>query len=200
MYNAVLADSITDSSPSLDFLKRITDNFFFQLERTPSLRIERENAVVSYDKIELEEILSDAPFILGGHYLNLDWALSLFDRYLSIFKSDISSYSSSVESYFSSFSSRFRLPSRIFFHLLESKRPEYPFAFMATYSTVGEDGKVHHYPLKYALKEYSASIEKLAVLISSIKKAAKNSRIISSWLNTGEIFSPIYVSKEETCY
>ena len=197
MYNAVLADSITDSSPSLDFLKRITDNFFFQLERTPSLRIERENAVVSYDKIELEEILSDAPFILGGHYLNLDWALSLFDRYLSIFKSDISSYSSSVESYFSSFSSRFRLPSRIFFHLLESKRPESPFAFMATYSTVGEDGKVHHYPLKYALKEYSASIEKLAVLISSIKKAAKNSRIISSWLNTGEIFSPIYVSKEE---
>ena len=184
----------------MDYLKRITDNFFFQLERPPSLRIERENAVVSYGKIELDEILSDAPFILGGHYLNLDWALSLFDRYLSIFKSDISSYSSSVESYFSSFSSRFRLPSRIFFHLLESKRPEYPFAFMATYSTIGEDGKVHHYPLKYALKEYSASIEKLAVLISSIKKAAKNSRIISSWLNTGEIFSPIYVSKEETCY
>ena len=197
MYNAVLSDNIKDSSPSLDFLKRITDNFFFQLERTPSLALERENAIVSYDKIELEEILSDAPFILGGHYINLDWALSLFDRYLSIFKSDISSYSSSVESYFSSFSSRFRLPSRIFFHLLESKKPEAPFAFMATYSTVGEDGKVHHYPLKYALKEYSSSIEKLAVLISSIKKAAKNSDIISSWLNTGEIFSPIYVSKEE---
>ena len=197
MYNAVLSDSIKDSSPSLDFLKRITDNFFFQLERTPSLSLERENAIVSYDKIELDEILSDAPFILGGQYLDSEWVLSLFDRYLSFFKRDISTYSSSVESYFSSFSSRFKLPSRIFFHLLESKKPEAPFAFMATYSTVGEDGKVHHYPLKYALKEYSSSIEKLAVLISSIKKAAKNSDIISSWLNTGEIFSPIYVSKEE---
>ena len=197
MYNAVLSDNIKDSSPSLDFLKRITDNFFFQLERTPSLALERENAIVSYDKIELDEILSDAPFILGGQYLSSEWALSLFDRYLSVFKSDISTYSSSVESYFSSFSSRYKLPSRIFFHLLESKKPEAPFAFMATYSTVGEDGKVHHYPLKYALKEYSSSIEKLAVLISSIKKAAKNSDIISSWLNTGEIFSPIYVSKEE---
>ena len=197
MYNAVLSDNIKDSSPSLDFLKRITDNFFFQLERTPSLSLERENAIVSYDKIELDEILSDAPFILGGQYLDSEWVLSLFDRYLSFFKSDISTYSSSVESYFSSFSSRFKLPSRIFFHLLESKKPEAPFAFMATYSTVGEDGKVHHYPLKYALKEYSSSIEKLAVLISSIKKAAKNSDIISSWLNTGEIFSPIYVSKEE---
>ena len=197
MYNAVLSDNIKDSSPSLDFLKRITDNFFFQLERTPSLALEREKAIVSYDKIELDEILSDAPFILGGQYLSSEWALSLFDRYLSVFKSDISTYSSSVESYFSSFSSRYKLPSRIFFHLLESKKPEAPFAFMATYSTVGEDGKVHHYPLKYALKEYSSSIEKLAVLISSIKKAAKNSDIISSWLNTGEIFSPIYVSKEE---
>ena len=69
MYNAVLSDSIKDSSPSLDFLKRITDNFFFQLERTPSLSLERENVIVSYDKIELDEILSDAPFILGGKYL-----------------------------------------------------------------------------------------------------------------------------------
>ena len=197
MYEAVLSGSIKDSSPSLDFLKRITENFFFQLERTPSLSLERENVVVSYDMIELEEILSNAPFILGSQNLNSDWVLTLFDRYLSFFKSDISAYNSSVEAYFSSFSTRFKLPSRIFFHLLESKKPEAPFAFMATYSTVGEDGKVHHYPLKYALKEYSSSIEKLAILISSIKKAAKSSRIISSWLNSGEIFSPIYVSKEE---
>ena len=82
MYNAVLSDNIKDSSPSLDFLKRITDNFFFQLERTPSLALEREKAIVSYDKIELDEILSDAPFILGGQYLSSEWALSLFDRYL----------------------------------------------------------------------------------------------------------------------
>lgn len=197
MYEAVLSGSIKDSSPSLDFLKRITENFFFQLERTPSLSLERENVVVSYDMIELEEILSNAPFILGSQNLNSDWVLNLFDRYLSLFKSEISTYTSSVEAYFSSFSTRFKLPSRIFFHLLESKKPEAPFAFMATYSTVGEDGKVHHYPLKYALKEYSSSIEKLAILISSIKKAAKSSRIISSWLNSGEIFSPIYVSKEE---
>lgn len=197
MYEAVLSGSIKDSSPSLDFLKRITENFFFQLERTPSLSLERENVVVSYDMIELEEILSNAPFILGSQNLNSDWVLTLFDRYLSFFKSDISAYNSSVEAYFSSFSTRFKLPSRIFFHLLESKKPEAPFAFMATYSTVGEDGKVHHYPLKYALKEYSSSIEKLAILISSIKKAAKSSRIISSWLNSGEIFSPIYISKEE---
>ena len=197
MYEAVLSGSIKDSSPSLDFLKQITENFFFQLERTPSLSLEREKVAVSYDMIELEEMLSNAPFILGSQNLNSEWVLALFERYLSFFRSDISTYPSSVEAYFSSFSTRFKLPSRIFFHLLESKKPESPFAFMATYSTVGEDGKVHHYPLKYALKEYSSSIDKLAALISSIKKAAKRSGIISSWLNSGEIFSPIYVSKEE---
>lgn len=197
MYDAVLSDSLKDSSPSLDFLKRITENFFFQLERTPSLSLEREKASVSYDTIEIDEIISDTPFILGGQYIERSWVLSLYDRYLSFFRSDISSYSASVESYFSSFSSRFKLPSRIFFHLLESKKSEAPFAFMATYSTVGEDGKVHHYPLKYALKEYSSSVEKLAVLISSIKKAGKNSKLIATWLNSGEIFSPLLVSKEE---
>ena len=34
MYNAVLSDNIKDSSPSLDFLKRITDNLiYFSISR-----------------------------------------------------------------------------------------------------------------------------------------------------------------------
>ena len=78
MYDAVLSGSIKDSSPSLDFLKSITENFFFQLERTPSLSLEREKVAVSYDMIELEEMLSNAPFILGSQNLNSEWVLALF--------------------------------------------------------------------------------------------------------------------------
>ena len=66
MYNAVLSDNIKDSSPSLDFLTRIPDNFFFQLERPPSISLEREKAIITYDKIELDEILFDVLFIFGG--------------------------------------------------------------------------------------------------------------------------------------
>ncbi|MDY5931327.1 MAG: DEAD/DEAH box helicase [Candidatus Ornithospirochaeta sp.] len=197
MYDSVLEGSLKDSSPSLDYIRRITESFFFQLERTPSLELERERASVSYDPIETGELVSDSPFILGSQNITEEWILSVFDRYLGFFRSDIASYPSTVEAYFASFSGRFRLPSRIFFNLLESRKEEAPFAFMATYSTAIEGGRVCHFPLKYALKEYASSVDKLAILISSIKKAAAKSHLIAGWLESGEIFSPLLVSKEE---
>ncbi|MDD5973773.1 MAG: DEAD/DEAH box helicase [Spirochaetales bacterium] len=197
MYLIVLRNENCQSSPSFDFLKNLTSVFFFQLQRTPSLELKREKIEVQYDLLEIDELISSAPFMLGGEYLSRGWVLNLFSRYLKIFKTDIKKYKSTVDAYFSSYSTYFRLPSKIFFHLLESKKDETPFAFMATYSTINSEGKICHYPLKYALKEYKDSIDKLAVLISSIKKVAKNSTLIASWLSSGEIFAPLLLSKEE---
>ena len=96
MYDIVLEGSLKDSSPSLDYIRRITESFFFQLERTPSLELERERASVSYDPIETGELVSDSPFILGSQNITEEWILSVFDRYLGFFRSDIASYPSTV--------------------------------------------------------------------------------------------------------
>ena len=55
-------------------------------------------------------------------------------------------------------SQHLHVPERIFFHLVESREKDYPFAFLATYATRGADGKVQHVPLKYALTEYLQTV------------------------------------------
>ena len=67
---------------------------------------------------------------------------------------------------------------------------------MVTYTTKIEN-VVKHFPLKYALKEYKNSIEKLQKLTDVIYKISKKSLLIKKLVESGEIFSPIYLSEEE---
>ena len=59
---------------------------------------------------------------------------------------------------------KLHVPERIFFHIVESKDVDYPFAFMATYASMQENGRVSHMPLKYALTEYQHDRERLLKL------------------------------------
>ena len=109
MYLIVLRNDKCQSSPSFDFLKNLTSVFFFQLQRTPSLELKTEKIEVQYDLLEIDELISSAPFMLGGDYLSREWVLNLYSRYLKIFKTDIKKYKSTVDAYFSSYSTYFRL-------------------------------------------------------------------------------------------
>lgn len=48
------------------------------------------------------------------------------------------------------------------FYLVENKDADFPFAFLATYATCGEEGNIRHVPLQYALTEYKGEREKTA--------------------------------------
>ena len=87
---------------------------------------------------------------------------------------------------------------RIFFHLVENKSDDYPFAFMATYSTrLNREGKSKHLPLKHALEEYENDAEKLLELLTTVHVAEKRSPLMEELLETGELFHPLaWTSKE----
>ena len=90
-----------------------------------------------------------------------------------------------------------RVPERIFFHLVENKEDELPFAFLATYATRDEEGKVKHMPLKYALTEYKGRREKLLELLSCLNRAAEVSDLIAGFMESGELFHPLRLTAEE---
>lgn len=78
--------------------------------------------------------------------------------------------------------------------------------FLATYSTEakninkGETSDLHkakHMPFKNALLEYKDDEEKLLQLMSTISKAADKSYFISELMESGELFSPLKLKKEE---
>jgi hypothetical protein len=86
----------------------------------------------------------------------------------------------------------------VFFHLVESKKDEYPFAFLATYSVNDvKSGTSKHLPLKNALIEYGEKNKKLLNLLSTVNKASEKSELISELLDTGEIFHPLGLSVGE---
>lgn len=94
------------------------------------------------------------PFAIGAEYITREWMDNVFSELQAIFSQEIAAYDGSVEMYLTEKSQRLRVPERIFFHLVENPEEYFPFAFLATYATKGEDGKVRHMPLEYALTEY----------------------------------------------
>ncbi|MDA8171874.1 MAG: DEAD/DEAH box helicase [Nitrospiraceae bacterium] len=87
---------------------------------------------------------------------------------------------------------------RVYFHLVENKRDDAPFAFLATYSTaLNSQGASRHLPLKYALEEFGEDNEKLLDLLSTVHVAAKDSPLIGELVESGEIFHPLAMTSQE---
>ena len=127
-----------------------------------------------------------------------DWIKNVFERLTDIFRKEIAEYSGTVEMYLTEKNQDLHVPERIFFHLVENKDDsEFPFAFLATYATRGEDGRVRHVPLQYALTEYKGQREKLLELLSCLNKAAEVSELIAGFMESGELFHPLRLTAQE---
>jgi hypothetical protein len=85
----------------------------------------------------------------GSEYLDSEWISNVWKRLHEVFNDQIQHYHGSVAEYFASLNPYVHTMGRIFFHLVESRKDDYPFAFMATYSTmISNEGKSKHLPLK----------------------------------------------------
>ncbi len=184
-------------APELVFVHRLSERFLEMLARVPELEIVRADVTCEPDEDTIDELLRVIPFCPGAEYVTPDWIRSVWERLLEIFRKEIEEYDGTVEFYFTERSQKLRIPGRIFFHLVESKETEAPFAFMATYSVREEGRKAKHVPLRYALSQYESDQRKLLELIASIGKAAEKSTLISELMESGELFYPLRLTKEE---
>jgi len=155
------------------FLYLVSDTFLRCLTRLPELELAREKVSVKPLAEDVEALLRALPFAIGAEHVDGKWIAAVFRRLLKIFREEISAYQGTVEMYLTEKSQHLHVPERIFFHLVENKGEEYPFAFLATYATRGADGKVRHVPLKYALTEYKDERDKLLKLLSCLNRAAE---------------------------
>ena len=185
-------------SPSLDYWRNFTGAFAKRLCQTPDLEILRHKVKVLAEEDELRTHLERAPLMIGSEYLSLELLEAVWARLNNAFTLAIKSYGGTVEDFIRTYSPTVHLVGRIFFHLVENKSEDYPFAFMATYSTrLNRQGRSKHLPLKHALQEYEDDNEKLLELLATVHIAEKKSPLISDLLETGELFHPLaWTSKE----
>lgn len=187
-----------DADITMRFLGRVAESYFQCLTSLPELELSRERTEVSLDADTAARLEAAVPFMIGAEYLDEKWLSSAFARLHDIFQREIAAYSGSVAMYLAEQSQQLRVPERIFFHLVESNEEEgFPFAFLATYATKNDDGKINHMPLQYALVEYQAEREKLLKLLSCLNEAAEKSGFVWEAVESGEMFHPLKLTAQE---
>lgn len=185
-------------SESLYFIQSIASRFIKKLTKEPYIELLREKAKVTLESEDIHELIKKAPYMSGMENLDEDWLRPIWARLNMIFSKTIKYYDGSVSDFFLSYNSNINLAGRVYFHLVESKNEDFPFAFMATYSMEGAVGNTtKHLPLKNALLDYGKNSRKMLTLLSTVNRAAQKSPFTAGLLQSGEIFYPINLTSDE---
>lgn len=185
-------------SQSVQYLYKVASTFVKHLVRNPDLEQLREKAKSVLEDNESEMLLTEAPYLNGAEHLDKYWLHCAWDRLNQAYSKDIKKHPGSVSEYFLAKNPDIHLIGRVYFHMVESKKEEYPFAFLATYAKESSvTGKARHLPLKNALLEYGQNNRKLLELLSTVNKAAQRSAFVAELLESGEIFHPIGLNADE---
>jgi superfamily II DNA or RNA helicase len=189
---------IGELSASLEYLHLIAVSFVKVLTQNPDLDILRDKATAELDGEVREALLARAPFLNGAEYLDHHWLERVWQRLNQAFAMVIKEYQGSVTEYLVKQNPNIHLAGKVYFHLVESKREEFPFAFLATYATEpSATGNAQHLPLKNALLEYGQNSKKLLELLATVNQAAGQSALVAELVENGEIFHPVGLNSDE---
>lgn len=189
-------DKHPDMSVSLSFLHGVCQSFINAISHDPDIEITK--TIKTPDTDVFLEMLSGMPYAVGVEYVNTGWFAELWAELSAVFEGEFSGWDGTVASFLTTHNAKLNVAGRVFFHLVENKSEEYPFAFLATYSTdTVEQKKAVHVPLKNALLEYKDRQDLLLKLLSTVSKAADSSNFISELVESGELFSPLQFNSDE---
>lgn len=180
----------------LNFLQSVSHAFHNTVAETPGIELLREQLEPVHDPAKTEEFIQGVPFMQGEEFITSEWLAAVFGQMLPYFRTAISQYPGTVASYYEDRLQDLSVPERIFFHLVENRKSDVPFAFMATYSEKVDD-KLIHRPLKEALEIYEDRTETLLPLLAPLMKIEKESILIRELLASGELFYPLHFSEKD---
>lgn len=197
LYHMTFQDTSKDS-PTAQFLKEVVQSFVRSLSSSPEIEIAREKTKAVLDDDQLDYLLALCPFALGSEFVDEEWLKLQYDQLQHVFEKEATSFEGTMQLYFESLSQNLQTAQRIYFHLVENPLDEdNPFAFMATYATKDQAGRVRHMPLAHALIEYKDHQEELLSLLSSLNKVADEVEYMQYLMDTGELFHPIKLNVKE---
>lgn len=189
------SDGIAHHSPSITFWQEFSRNFIKIASR--SIESTSSDLAVSApvpNATELQKIIEQAPFIHGSEYLTVEQLQLVWRALYGALHKELEQ-AGSLKNFIHSQDPMWNLVGRICFNLAEKKESsDYPFAFLATYTTnVSSSQILKHVPLKNALEEYSGNDNKasLIALLAPLQKAATTSTCIKNLIDSGKIFHPL---------
>ncbi|MDR3174988.1 MAG: DEAD/DEAH box helicase [Desulfovibrio sp.] len=193
LYNLAFDSTLPDDA-ALRFLVGIAKALVDGVRRDPDVELTRTAA--KPDPAALFDLLRELPYVLGSEIVNLNWIEDLYNQLTDVFNAELAAFDGTVAEYLHSRNTALTVSGRVFLHLVETREEDFPFAFMATYSTKKEN-TVRHLPLKRALEEFAGDQTALLGLLSTVSKAANDSELIAGLVESGELFSPLKFNPDD---
>lgn len=154
-----------------------------------------EIAVAAPDALTLETLCLDAPPMTGAEYLTPEVFVSLWSEIEAAVKAEMRASGQTLADFLKSQHPAWNRVGRVHFNLAENRKdPDYPFAFLATYTSgLSATGTAQHLPLSQALAEFSGGRKKaqLLSLLLPVQKAAESCDWLADMVNAGEIYHPL---------
>jgi hypothetical protein len=180
--------------PTFVFWRDVARRLFTALCHNPNLQDAAAITIPKPAEAEWSTLAEGAPPMKGLEYLNGAVLARLWDELDAHVHAAIARTPGGAVAYLKSCHPVWNAVGRVTFHLAENKRnPDYPFAFLATYTPrISEQGKVQHLPLGRALEEYAGAKNHaaLAALLSPVQRAAEQSKLARELLDSRAIFHP----------
>ncbi len=150
--------------------------------------------VIEFPIDEINQLILRAPFIRGIEYFNDNTAKILWDGLKEALSSELTAFDGNLNHYLSAWHTTWSTVGKVCFHLAENKKNEdYPFAFLATYTTgLSKIANTQHAALGNALETYAGKNNKSALLslLLPVHRAAEKSLFLKSMVDSGKIFKP----------
>ncbi len=147
------------------------------------------------DAAELAALALAAPMMPGSEYLAPGLLRTLWADLAAAASNALAAAKTDLQSFLKALNPAWNLVGRVHFNLAENRRdPDYPFAFMATYTTqLSAQAKAQHLPLGQALRDYAGKADKgkLLALLVPMQRAAESCAWLRPMVDTGEIFHPL---------
>lgn len=181
--------------PDFSFWQRFSQLFITELCKHPDLNAKADLPQIDFPMEEMDQLIKQAPFIRGIEYLNQEIAQTLWQSLQIALSNELKHFDGLLSDYLSQHNSAWNTIGRVCFHLAENKNnPDYPFAFLATYTTgLSKNTTLQHLPLGKALEEYTDKSKKstLLSLLLPVHRASEKSTFLKTMLDTGKIFKPL---------
>jgi len=151
--------------------------------------------VAAPDAAELSTLMLTAPMMPGSEYLTPHALLALWAELGAAVSTGFAAAGTDLQGFLKGLNPAWNLVGRVHFNLAENRRDaEYPFAFMATYTTqLSAQARAQHLPLGQALRDYAgaANKSKLLALLMPVQRAAEACVWLRPMVDAGEIFHPL---------
>lgn len=152
-------------------------------------------SVITYPKQEMNNLISQAPFMRGIEYLTQEVAQTLWQGLNQALNEELKAFNGNLETYLITYHSAWNTVGRVCFHLAENKTNEnHPFAFLATYTTrLSNTARAQHVPLGRALEEYAGTQNKslLLALLLPVSRSSEKSLFLKNLVDSGAIFQTL---------